>query len=32
VALWSLVGRLANMAPATVVLGGGGYNPWTVAR
>jgi acetoin utilization protein AcuC len=20
------------MAPATVVLGGGGYNPWTVAR
>ena len=32
VALWSVVGRLAALAPATVVLGGGGYNPWTVAR
>ncbi len=32
VALWSTVGRLAKLAPATVVLGGGGYNPWTVAR
>jgi acetoin utilization protein AcuC len=32
VALWTVVGRLAALAPATVVLGGGGYNPWTVAR
>ena len=31
-ALWSVVERLAQIAPATVVLGGGGYNPWTVAR
>ena len=32
VALWSAVGRLVATAPAAVVLGGGGYNPWTVAR
>jgi len=32
VALWSAVERLAALAPATVVLGGGGYNPWTLAR
>jgi acetoin utilization protein AcuC len=32
VALWSVVRELAALAPATVVLGGGGYNPWTVAR
>ena len=32
VALWSVVERLSHLAPATVVLGGGGYNPWTVAR
>jgi acetoin utilization protein AcuC len=32
VALWSVVRRLAALAPAAVVLGGGGYNPWTVAR
>ncbi|HXZ96318.1 MAG TPA: acetoin utilization protein AcuC [Burkholderiales bacterium] len=32
VALWSVVERLAGVAPASVVLGGGGYNPWTVAR
>ena len=31
-ALWSAVERLASLAPAIVVLGGGGYNPWTVAR
>jgi acetoin utilization protein AcuC len=31
-ALWSAVERLAAAAPAAVVLGGGGYNPWTVAR
>jgi len=32
VALWSVVRRLAAAAPAAVVLGGGGYNPWTLAR
>ena len=32
VALWSVVEQLARLAPAAVVLGGGGYNPWTVAR
>ena len=31
-ALWDAVLRLVAMAPAVVVLGGGGYNPWTVAR
>jgi acetoin utilization protein AcuC len=32
VALWDAVDRLRDLAPAAVVLGGGGYNPWTVAR
>lgn len=32
VALWSAVEQLADLAPAAVVLGGGGYNPWTVTR
>lgn len=32
VALWSAIERVALAAPAAVVLGGGGYNPWTVAR
>jgi acetoin utilization protein AcuC len=32
VALWSAVERVVEIAPAAVVLGGGGYNPWTVAR
>jgi acetoin utilization protein AcuC len=32
VALWSAVQRLVDLAPAAVVLGGGGYNPWTLAR
>jgi len=31
-ALWNAVVRLAGFAPAAVVLGGGGYNPWTVGR
>ncbi len=31
-ALWCAVMRLVATAPAAVVLGGGGYNPWTVAR
>lgn len=32
VALWSAVRRIIALAPAAVVLGGGGYNPWTVTR
>jgi acetoin utilization protein AcuC len=32
VALWSAVSDIVALAPAAVVLGGGGYNPWTVAR
>jgi acetoin utilization protein AcuC len=32
VALWSVIERVAAGAPAAVVRGGGGYNPWTVAR
>ncbi len=31
-ALWDAVEELVGCAPAAVVLGGGGYNPWTVAR
>ncbi|MDE3239990.1 MAG: acetoin utilization protein AcuC [Paracoccaceae bacterium] len=31
-ALTDAILRLVPLAPATVVLGGGGYNPWTVAR
>lgn len=32
VALWRAIERLVATAPHAVVLGGGGYNPWTVAR
>ncbi|HUY83944.1 MAG TPA: hypothetical protein VMU86_05180, partial [Steroidobacteraceae bacterium] len=32
VALWNAVAALVDVAPAAVVLGGGGYNPWTLAR
>ena len=32
VALWDAVDRVRALAPRAVVLGGGGYNPWTVAR
>lgn len=32
VALWDAIARIAAVAPHVVVLGGGGYNPWTVAR
>jgi acetoin utilization protein AcuC len=32
VALWSAVERVVGMAAPAVVLGGGGYNPWTLAR
>jgi acetoin utilization protein AcuC len=31
-ALWRAVQALVDTAPAAVVLGGGGYNPWTLAR
>ncbi|HEY4999156.1 MAG TPA: hypothetical protein VII36_08440, partial [Usitatibacter sp.] len=31
-ALWAAVEELAALAKASVVLGGGGYNPWTLAR
>jgi acetoin utilization protein AcuC len=31
-ALWRAVERLRMLAPRTLVLGGGGYNPWAVAR
>ena len=31
-ALWDAVESLAAPTPRCVVLGGGGYNPWTVAR
>ena len=32
VALWDAVEQLLSLGNATVILGGGGYNPWTVAR
>ena len=32
VALWNAVEASVALAPAAVVLGGGGYNPWTLAR
>lgn len=32
VALWDAAESLVALAPAAVVLGGGGYNPWTLAR
>lgn len=31
-ALWSATKRVVELAPAAVVLGGGGYNPWTLCR
>lgn len=31
-ALWRAVARLMEGAPRLLVLGGGGYNPWSVAR
>ncbi len=31
-AIWQLVRSLRGMAPRLIVLGGGGYNPWSVAR
>ena len=32
VALWDAVMQLIALGKNTIVLGGGGYNPWTVAR
>lgn len=32
VALWSAAARIVALAPAALVVGGGGYNPWTVTR
>jgi acetoin utilization protein AcuC len=32
VALWQTVERLLRLGKPAVILGGGGYNPWTVAR
>jgi acetoin utilization protein AcuC len=29
---WSVVGALRDFAPRLLVLGGGGYNPWSVGR
>jgi acetoin utilization protein AcuC len=31
-ALWRALAALKAMAPRLLVLGGGGYNPWSVAR
>ncbi|MBM3524575.1 MAG: acetoin utilization protein AcuC, partial [Alphaproteobacteria bacterium] len=31
-AYWAAVGALRDAAPRLLVLGGGGYNPWSVAR
>ncbi|MBI1418940.1 MAG: acetoin utilization protein AcuC [Limimaricola sp.] len=31
-ALWEAVMALTRLSPASVILGGGGYNPWTLAR
>ena len=30
--LWDTVEKLTGLGKPTVILGGGGYNPWTVAR
>lgn len=32
VSLWAAVDQMRDASPRTVVLGGGGYNPWTVTR
>ena len=31
-ALWRVVGDMVGLAPRLLVLGGGGYNPWSVGR
>jgi acetoin utilization protein AcuC len=32
VAFWDAIQKFCSIAPSRVVLGGGGYNPWTVTR
>lgn len=32
VAFWNAIDRIRGFAPVQVVLGGGGYNPWTTVR
>jgi len=32
VALWNTIDKLTGLGLPTVILGGGGYNPWTVSR
>ena len=32
VALWGAIEQLIALGKKTIVLGGGGYNPWTVTR
>ncbi len=32
ISLWSAVSELRAVSPRAIVLGGGGYNPWTVIR
>jgi acetoin utilization protein AcuC len=32
VALWETINKLTRFGLPTVILGGGGYNPWTVCR
>jgi len=31
-ALWRVVAQVSDLAPRLMVVGGGGYNPWSVAR
>ena len=31
-AFWNAIDRIRTFAPAQVILGGGGYNPWTTVR
>ena len=31
-ALWAVIGQVTGLAPRVIVTGGGGYNPWAVAR
>jgi len=31
-ALWSVILDLVKMSPRSIIVGGGGYNPWTTAR
>ena len=31
-AYWRMIARLRDISPRLIVVGGGGYNPWAVAR